>query len=361
MTKKKSIKEELLQYITNLRPNERIPSRNFICTKWHVSRSTADAIISELQGEGVVYCVKGKGTFVSQRKETDAPGADAKNCRWAILCPDLTFGLYPKAFRGIATFAWAHNIDFAVYCTDESADTEYALIQRAVHSGIEGFIIIPIINAAENERNYRYLSKTGIPFVFWQRSADYMSEIPQFLLNGYYGGYIAARHLINSGYRRVAYLAPKYFRSSVDRYMGYCAAFADAGLEVDPELVRIGIRPEEVHDCVCGMLTGDHPADGFVCFVDTLAAEVVAAVRGCGLRVSDDVGVIGFEGNISMLDAELDISLTYVDINYEESGKAAAQSLWDCTHNKEVRTNQSSVFTPRLVIRNSCLGKNGSV
>ncbi len=357
MKKRKGVKEELLQYISVYKPNERIPSRSFICTKWNISRSTADLIIAELQQEGVVYCVKGSGTFVSAKQSVEEPIGSPAKYHWAILVPDITFSLYPKAFDSIVDFSRTHNIDFTVCCTDDTAETEFALIQRTVASGVDGMIIIPALTTTENKRNYQYLIRSRVPFVFWQRSVDYMREVPQFLLNGYYGGYIATRHLLDKGYRRVSYMAHKRFRSSMDRYMGYCAALSEAGLEVDPDLVRIGIVPGQERDCIRSMLTQPDPADGFVCFVDALAVDVVQVAHEYGLRVSDDVGVIGFEGNISWLDATLDIRLTYVDIRYEASGMAAAETLWGMMLDSRPPGDYLRAFSPKLVVRNSCRGK----
>ena len=122
MKKRKGVKEELLQYISVYKPNERIPSRSFICTKWNISRSTADLIIAELQQEGVVYCVKGSGTFVSAKQSVEEPIGTPEKYHWAILVPDITFSLYPKAFDSIVDFSRTHNIDFTVCCTDDTAD-----------------------------------------------------------------------------------------------------------------------------------------------------------------------------------------------------------------------------------------------
>ena len=361
MAKRNIVKEELQRYIELLEPNTRIPSRNFICNKWNVSRSTADSVILELQKEGLVYCVKGSGTFTSPRqsKEDERIG-NTKKQLWAILVPDLSFSLYPKAFYGIMKFARANNIDFMVRCTDDSSDTEYALIQHAVTTGVDGMIIVPAMTTTENIRNYQYLIKAGLPFIFWQRSVDYMREIPQILLNGYYGGYIAAKHLLDKGYKRIAYIAKKKFRSSMDRYMGYCAAITEAGLEVDPALVKIGMKDGTQINCIKAMLHNIHPADGFVCFREDLAADVVHIVREYGLQISDDVGVVGFEGIISWLDDTLDIRLTYVDISYEESGEAAAQTLWNLTHGKHIHPNFPKVIPPKLIVRDSCKGKRNS-
>lgn len=359
MAKRQRIKDELLRYIDTLEPNDRIPSRNFICAKWHIARSTADALIRDLQREGMVYCVKGSGTYVAPRQNcADGLADDTKRRRWAVLSPDLTYRLYPKAFNGIARFAQAHGIDFSVLCTDDVGETEFALLQRTVAAGIDGLIIVPALTTTENLKNYQYLIRVGVPFVFWQRSVDYLREIPQVLLNGYYGGYIAAKHLLDKGYRRVAYLAYKRFRSSMDRYMGYCAALSEAGISVDPALVRIGVAAGTERECIREMLSLDCPADGFVCFNDTPAADVVRTAHERGLRIPEDIGVIGFEGVISWLDATLDVRLTYVDICYALSGEAAAQILWDMMHGHRPPGNFFRVFTPQLVVRDSCLGKS---
>ena len=106
------------------------------------------------------------------------------------------------------------------------------------------------------------------------------------------------------------------------------------------------------------MLSLDCPADGFVCFNDTPAADVVRTAHERGLRIPEDIGVIGFEGVISWLDATLDVRLTYVDICYALSGEAAAQILWDMMHGHRPPGNFFRVFTPQLVVRDSCLGKS---
>ncbi len=172
MAKRKLVKEELQKYIALLEANTRIPSRKFICNKWHISRTTADAIILELQREGLVYGIKGSGTFTTPRqsREDELVGTARKQL-WAILVPDLSFSLYPKAFHGIMKFAQANNIDFMVRCTDDSPDTEYAILQHAVMSGVDGMIIVPALTTTENIRNYQYLVKSGVPFVFWQRKS----------------------------------------------------------------------------------------------------------------------------------------------------------------------------------------------
>ncbi len=353
-----SVKKGLIKYISNLEPNERIPSRSFICNKWKISRKTADKIIAELQREGIVYCVKGSGTFISSKRfdERKTVGNMTGRKCWAIVIPDLSYSIYPKAFAGIESFVRKNNINFVICQTDDDVDTEFAIIQREIASGIDGLIIVPAITTTENFRNYDYIVRSGVPFVFWQRSVDYMPNVPQMLLNGYYGGYIATKHLLDKGYRRIAYLAPKRFRSSMDRYMGYCAAIQEAGIKEEPLWVRIGLADHSARECARNMLILPNAPDAFVCYVDDLAAEVVMAIQDMGLRISDDVGVIGFEGVASWLEQGFGFGLTYVDINRYVSGLAAAQSLW-ALMTQEYPDIQTRIFVPSLCVRDTCCGK----
>lgn len=352
------VKQELIKFISSYQSNQQIPSRKFICNKWNISRRTADKIIAELQQEGIVYCVKGSGTFVSpQQTQNGAPGDNNPRKRhWAIIIPDLSSATYTKVFSGIEEFARSHNIDFVICQTFDDANTEFALVQREITSGVDGLIIVPAITTTENFRNYNYIVRSGTPFVFWQRSVDYMLNIPQLLLNGYYGGYIATKHLLDMGYRKIAYLSPKRFRSSMDRYMGYCAALSEANARSNPAWVQIGIPVGSGRSVAAAMLQSADPPDAFVCFVDSLAIEVAQTIQAMHLRISDDVGVIGFEGVAIWLDQGFNFGLTYVDINCHESGYGAAQALWNLMTQDHPQI-ETQIFAPKLVIRNTCCGK----
>lgn len=354
-----AIKQEVLQAIRDMMPNDRIPSRTHMCAKFHISRTTADKIIDELRREGVLYCVKGSGTFVSKMKESEEQKVEAAHHHWAIILPDVSYNEYPQAFGGIERFCREKNIDFSISNTNEDADTEFAQIQRMVASGVNGLIIVPAITNTENKRNYLYLSKMHIPFVFWQRSVDYLMDVPQVLLNGYYGGYIATKHLIDKGYKRIAFLSPKRFRSSMDRYMGYCAALSETNMCLDPELVRIGLPNNNAKEVILEMLAYEDRPDAFVCYVDSLAIDVAQCLYSKDLRISDDVGIICFEGTVSRLDSSPDFKLSYVDINRSESGYAAATALWNEMNGKQI-DSLLQICIPSLKIYDSCKGKTHS-
>ena len=138
--------------------------------------------------------------------------------------------------------------------------------------------------------------------------------------------------------------------------MGYCAALQEAGILEELAWVSIGIPENAGRECAKDMLMLPNAPDAFVCYVDSLAAEVVRAAQELGLRISDDVGIIGFEGVTSWLDEAFSFGLTYVDINRFASGLAAAQTLWELMtqDHPEIHTR---IFAPKLCVHNTCCGK----
>lgn len=360
MLKYKKVKQNAINYICELKPNQRFLSRQAMCMKWNISRSTADKIVEELINEGWVYSIKGSGTFVSpQRPVKSNRLSDQEALSWAVLMPDVRYSIYPEMFKGIEDFAKEHNIDIIICNTDDDSQREFAYIKRMVNAKVDGLIIVPARSSFLNIKNYQYLKERNIPFVFWNRTFDYMPEIPQICLNGYHGGFIATRYLLEMGYDRIAYISNTRFRSSMDRFFGYCSALNDAGLPYELELTCIELpdeNPEHVKEITKKMLKLPNPPNAFLCFIDILAIPVSQVINEFGLSISDDIGIIGFESSIKWTDKNMDKKLTCVVINSYESGYCAGQVLYKLITNGNIAANTLWVHHPQILVRETCKG-----
>ena len=343
-----------------MKQDARIASRNAMCVHFEASRSTVDAVIADLMAEGKVYTVKGSGTFVSPKlPESYKVDSGGNIVTWAVLVPDVRYYVYPEMCKGISDFTRENGIALMICNTDDDPKREYSYLQKLVMAGVNGIIIVPALTDAKNVIGYQYLKERRIPFIFWNRSYDYMSDVPQVCINGYHGGRIAVEHLLEKGYRRIAYIAPIRFRSSMDRFFGYSSALEIAGIELDINITALELpkgRAEEAKDCARAMLLSNDPPDAFLCFTDELAIFVEQAVRGLGLRVSDDVGLIGFESSSTPADDAMQKKLTYISINSYQSGRHAGYVLKELMNRQPEVKHRLSVFNPRLVLRESCLG-----
>lgn len=360
MTKHALVKEQIIERLRDMQPRQRFLSRHAMCAKYGISRMTADAVAAELVSEGYLYAVKGSGTFVSPHlPPVSDSGADEAVYAWGVLMPDVRYSRSPDMFSGIERFARRHGISMTVCNTDDDADREHAFIRRLISGGADGLIIVPSYQL--NLDNYRYIKERGIPFVFWNRAVDALPWAPQICISGYHGGLIATRHLLEKGYRRVAYIAPRRFRSSMDRFYGYCSALEEAGVPQRSEDICLSLPDESdeaAYACVLKMLRRADAPDAFLLFVDRMAAPAARAVADAGLKVSDDVGLIGFESSIAEADERLpETLLTYVVINSAESGCRAAEVLYGMLRGKPREENTLIVVQPQLCVRDTCKGK----
>jgi hypothetical protein len=191
-------------------------------------------------------------------------------------------------------------------------ENEY--IRRLAMDAVSGLIIVPAITGHEARSVYDILVEKGIPFVFCNRCLDGLPAAPLVCSNGFYGAYIACKHLMERGYRRIAFVAANRYIGCIERYNGYAAALAEAGLSVDERIVTTqlpGDGDETVIGCATRMLESDNPPDAFFCFNDRVATRVYRAITRKGLRISEDIGLMGYDN--SDLCEICDVKLTSVD------------------------------------------------
>ncbi|MGI3782564.1 MAG: substrate-binding domain-containing protein, partial [Janthinobacterium lividum] len=110
----------------------------------------------------------------------------------------------------------------------------------------------------------------------------------------------ATRHLISTGRRRIAVVGaqpPPFGHSARLRLRGYRDALAEAGIRYDPELVvpALSWRRQPGADAVPRLLALPRPPDALFCLNDLLALGAVRGLADAGLRVPEDVAVVGFD------------------------------------------------------------------
>ena len=143
------------------------------------------------------------------------------------------------------------------------------------------------------------------------------------------GSYEATRHLIRLGHRRIAHIqGPLKYQVSHDRYEGYCEALNDFGISLDPSLVREGDF-EPPSGRVCANAFFDLPVDrrptAIFAGSDYMANGAITAAEQRGLRVPEDIAVVGFDDNLTS--AHMEPALTTVRQPFYEMGRRASEIL----------------------------------
>jgi LacI family transcriptional regulator len=139
----------------------------------------------------------------------------------------------------------------------------------------------------------------------------------------------ATRHLIGLGHRRIAHIqGPLKYQVSHERYLGYCDALNEAGIPLDPALVREGdFTPPTGRTCANAFF--DLPAEkrptAIFAGSDYMAYGAISAAEQRGLRVPGDIAVVGFDDFPAS--AHMEPALTTVRQPFYEMGRRASEML----------------------------------
>jgi LacI family transcriptional regulator len=166
-----------------------------------------------------------------------------------------------------------------------------------------------------------------VPVVYTYAPSDDPHDL-SIVVDNVAGGRLAIEHLIACGRGRIAHISgDRGFAAARDRVDGVRAALTDAGLPLIGE-VLYGSWSEGWGRGAVAMLLDQHPdVDAVFCGSDQVARGAMDALRERGVRVPDDVAVMGFD-NWEVVAADTRPPLTSVDMNLEEIGRSAARALF---------------------------------
>lgn len=211
-----------------------------------------------------------------------------------------------------------------------------------------GVVLTPSVS--EDDRLAKLLESANCPYVRIA-CADLDKPGRLVLTHDRHGAAAAARRLAQLGHRRIAYISgPPLFRSSHERREGFIAGLAEYGLDLAPELTVPGAYTYE-----SGLARGrellarpDRPTAIFA-GNDEMASGVYGAAHELGIRIPDDLSLIGFDD--APIATRMWPAMTSVRLPVREMGKAATEKLF--AKAKDAAKEPPSEFTPALIERQS--------
>lgn len=233
---------------------------------------------------------------------------------------------------------------------------EVAYVDLLRSRNVDGMIIIHAgaTEGKEVEHLFR-LREEGMPFVLISEPIPGL-ETDYIVIDHERGAYDAVRHLLELGHRRIGYISgPPGLYTEVMRFKGYRRALTDYGVEVDERLVREGgYRIEDGYRAALSLLSEERPTAIF-CFNDMEAIGVLQAAKQLGLRIPDDLALVGTDD--IQIAPILEVPLTTSSFPKDRVGRAAVELLVD-----QIRAEEKSIPRPykrvyiehHLVIRDSC-------
>lgn len=166
---------------------------------------------------------------------------------------------------------------------------------------------------------------------------------------------LATEHLIALGHSRIGFIGgdphqPLNFNAPADRRAGWMAALREAGLEPAPELDAPGMfTAEGGRDAMRELLALDEPPTAVFAASDEMALGALAAAHSAGVRVPEDLSIVGVDGHeLAAL-----MGITSVEQPVTEQGQLAARMVLEALHGERSRRHEHVVVPVTLTVRDS--------
>lgn len=279
-----------------------------------------------------------------------------------VLIPSLTWPLMPQIMRGVGDIVEQSPYEVILYSISHEQDRS-AVIDRILAARLaEGLLAVYPGQATG------YLSDlhaSGYPVVMLDDQGAPTGLTPWVGADNRIGAYTAVKHLLRLGHRRIGHIKGRIgYQCSEDRYQGYCDALVEAGMTPDPALVVQGdFLVSGGAACAKQLFALPERPTAIFAASDDMALGVLGAAAEAGLRVPEDIALVGFDDTTPA--AFMRPSLTTVSQPFFEMGKRAATLLLDAVnalrqptpswHTVQRESAPIREFLPtQLVVRESC-------
>lgn len=277
----------------------------------------------------------------------------------ALIIPNISNPFYLQAMLGVsdALFGRNYNLIFCNTTHDQAKERHY--LQQLATRQVKGVILSSV-----NETNAEVVQKLigrGMKFVLLDQILPNVSS-PCIHYDSCAGARMAIDHLLRIGHTKIAFATTPLVRfTRTEVYRGYCQALTETGIPTENTLLyecainKTG-RGTDYELNVGRQIAADFikdgcPATAILCINDMVAIGLIQALVQNGVRVPQDVSVIGFD-DIPNASASLP-ALTTVRYPAQEAGRLAAIMLMDTLENNEDQGSLSMYMTPTLVERDS--------
>jgi GntR family transcriptional regulator of arabinose operon len=349
------LKQEILIWLHSgrLKPNDQMPSENEIAEQFQLSRQTVRQTFGELEQEGWLYRVQGKGTFVSNPQTQKAQTVQTIG----VVTTYISDYIFPHIVRGAEAALRDKGYRLLLSSTDNDKQKERESLTMMMSQPLSGLIIEPTKSAESNPNLIYYLSLDyqKIPYIMINERYPEM-DCPYIKVDDEAGGFKAAEHLIGLGHRQIAGLFKTDDLQGVNRLRGFIRAHHQhlipltPGMVIDYSTEEKLIKPFQAAREL--LQQEENRPTAFVCYNDALAVKLLEVIRQCGLSVPDEVSIVGFDD--SNLATATEVKLTTLTHPKTEMGIAAAELLMGMIEKKRGGAPpEPIIYQPELIIRES--------
>lgn len=266
-----------------------------------------------------------------------------------IVIPQIVHHFFSLVISGIEAYARKKGYNVLISQSNENYDIEIRNIQTMISSRVDG-ILISMTKETIDCGHFVNAGKLDVPIVFFDRKCPVL-ETDNILINDFEAAYKATEYLIKTGCKNLAHFAgPKSLNISQERLNGFLAAIKKYNLSVNDDFIIRCDSFQKAKDITSYLIKAKNIPDAIFAVNDLTAAGALVALQEAGIKVPDEVSVMGFtNGKISEITSP---PLSTIDQNGYKMGYKAAKMLIRRIENKDLEP-QTKIIPTELIIRSS--------
>jgi len=266
-----------------------------------------------------------------------------------FICPDTTNMLFAEISKRIEDIFFSKNYN-TIFCNSGyDSCKELEIINTLRTKRVDGIIIVPV---DRTDINIKKLASSGIHTIILDRKIPRVN-LPSIVIDNEKGTYEATKYLLELGHRDIGYIDRKTPHShSIGRLKGYKKALKERGLDIINNLVvKGGFRYEDSFIAMKEFFKKKPTPTAVITFNDTAAIGAMRAIIDYGLKIPQDISIIGFD-DVKLCEYIVP-RLTSIHYPVEEVVEVTTNVLLSKIQKSNIATTNEFVISPKLVIRES--------
>ena len=267
-----------------------------------------------------------------------------------VIVPETINSYFARALGGIQTLADMAGVNVMICQSNESYLTEKKNVRSLMANRVDG-MIVAISRETDNSEHFRPFIEKGFPLVFFDRICDDI-KASRVVTNDYEVTCQGTAHIIEQGCKHISFVAgPQHIFNSRNRLSAFVDTLQKSGLPVNEYyILHTHSQSAKVEEYTRYLINLPQRPDAIFAINDFAAIEMMYVIRQAGLRVPEDIAVLGF--NNEKIGKFVDPPLSTIELPAHQMGSAAAELLINQIHHPEMPAEER-VIKSRLIIRNS--------
>ncbi len=266
-----------------------------------------------------------------------------------VIVPKIVNTFFATVVSTIEEIADKYGYHVLASSSNESVEKEQKNIDIFLANRVDG-IILSLSRQTESFEHVKKIQENDIPLVLFERTSKEL-DVSKVVADDADAAFIAVDHLIKGGAKRVALITgPGHLSIGRNRMRGYLNALTKNNIEINSDYIcRSDLTVEDAREETKKLLEMQNPPDAIFGINDDLAIGAIQAIQEKGLKIPEDISVVGFSN--TKRSQYMKPSLSTMNQNPQEVGRLVAELLFEQIKDPKNFKIREEIVHAELVIR----------